>query len=138
MSRVSLGIAIILWGIILLMGEFNVIPMDVAIGYYVPAIFMFIGIANVAETRKISFFNSIIFLIGVALVLQKAGIYNNLNIWNIFWPVVLVLIGIKFVTPSSKSKNTRAERDEVIDVEGTFDERDNKSGSIKNNDGGKA
>ncbi len=52
MSRFSIGIAVILWGTILLMSQFNVISMDVAMGYYVPAIFIFIGIANVAKTRK--------------------------------------------------------------------------------------
>jgi hypothetical protein len=62
------------------------------------------------------FWGSLILLIGIVLLLENAGIFDQfgISIWMIFWPLVIILVGIWFLFRAVFGKD-EAER-EVLSV----------------------
>ena len=68
------------------------------------ALFLIIPSAYDMINTKIRTGNIIVFLIGVWLLLS-AQEYWDWNLWQLFWPIILILIGLSIIFKGKKFKN---------------------------------
>jgi predicted membrane protein len=111
-----LGLLVIAFGVIFLLNNFGVLELSVGglIKTYWPAILIYFGLEQLLEkngtTDKVS--GLILLFLGAFFLSRNLGLgwaeqINFSLIWRIFWPVIVILIGISFITGgkiSSKSQ----------------------------------
>jgi len=115
-----LGLILVILGGGLLLDAFNLLPFGEILGTWWPTLLMIVAVAQVA-TRSSGFFGpGILFTIGALLQLSKLG-YLEGGFWSAFWPVLLILIGLSFISSRFKKKEPRKDPNFVgtVNVEGS-------------------
>lgn len=109
------GILIILLGLALLLNNLGVIDIDIweIISTYWPVIFIIAGLELVFEksNRKLRsnlLVGAILIILGLSIVGRNMGLFyfSFSLLWNIFWPLVLILIGINLLRAGTISKDS--------------------------------
>ncbi|NLM97331.1 MAG: cell wall-active antibiotics response protein [Halanaerobiaceae bacterium] len=100
------GILIVLIGLILLLNNIGITDFNIGdlFSTYWPLVFIILGLDILLEKNsKKSVFNMILgtffFLLGIAIIGRNLDLFDfDFSIlWNIFWPLLLILIGINIV-----------------------------------------
>ncbi len=121
-NRLSLGIILIVIGLVYLLGNIGFIPEDL---FYVltrwPMILIVIGIYNLVKCE----FTSALVLLAIGSYFLIPDIFPQVawhDIWQ-FWPILLILVGIKFIFSKGKYShniNMVVTGDETLDEVSVF------------------
>jgi len=106
-QRAVFGIVVILVGLVLLLNSMGFIDADISIARFWPVILIVIGIVKVINFDESTFFGVILLLLGVYFQLRNLGvaILDDVNLYNIFWPSIIILFGLSMVFPTGSKKN---------------------------------
>lgn len=102
--RYILGVALIVFAILLFLTNLNIIPFGIAeiLSNFWPLVIIAIGANILTKGKKNSFFpGSVMVLIGVILLLEELHIFPW-DFWDLFWPMLLILIGAYFIFGKNK------------------------------------
>lgn len=98
-----IGIVIILLGIVFLLSNFGLLELSMGklIRTYWPVILLVLGINILQGGREKGNYisGSIIIVLGLLFLGRSTGIYyfDMRTFWQIFWPAVLILLGVSFM-----------------------------------------
>lgn len=117
MKRFFFGGLLIILGVLFLMGNMNYIPYDIGemISTYWPALLILWGLNEFGDhafKHKFRgglsnyFFPTLLIVLGSVLLGNKLDLFPNgdINLWQVFWPLVIIFIGLSFMLPSSWKK----------------------------------
>lgn len=103
MKRIALGIIIIIIGVALLLMSLNIGNARQLFETWWPLALIAIGVVNLRDaTRQGSWWPVLTILFG-GLLLATNVFDVSINVWNIFWPAVVILFGLSFLLQNKKS-----------------------------------
>jgi predicted membrane protein len=97
------GIAVISIGVILLLNQFDVFPIDVALRFW-PVVLVVVGLvkALTGNDRGERVFGGILILAGTILQLNFMGITHIT--WNQAWPMFIIIVGVMLIVHALSEK----------------------------------
>jgi predicted membrane protein len=106
--RLIVGLAIALFGVVLVMDRLNLVMADQVLRWW-PAVIVAVGALIFAQSRQVgSGINGIlVMIVGGWLLLNTLGILR-VAIWQLFWPMVLVGIGTVLVLQAMRRRTREA------------------------------
>lgn len=115
-SKIVIGSILIFLGFLWLSKNFMIFPFEIHnIIFSFPAILLFIGVIILINSR-----NNIVGYIFIAIggyKLLKDKFHIPLDIFNDFWPIILILIGVYILLKSKESKKKVDTPDKKFDFE---------------------
>lgn len=102
--RYILGIALILFAILLFLTNLGIIPFAIGdiIANLWPLVIIAIGANILIKGKKNSFLpGSITVLVGIICLIEELNIFPW-DFWDLFWPMLLILIGAYFIFGKNK------------------------------------
>src|SRR5688500_11647948 len=117
--RLIVGVAIALFGVVLVLDRLNLVIADQALRWW-PAVIVAIGALIFAQSRQVGggINGVIVMIIGSWLLLNSNGILR-VRFWEMFWPIVLIGIGSVLVMQAMR-RHTReasgAKSDDTLNV----------------------
>lgn len=117
-SSLLFGTIIIIFGLVLLLNNFNIADIDLGdiISTYWPIVFIYFGIDTLTthhhKRKNINKGNLItglfLILLGGAILGRNMGYYNfDFSIlWNSLWPIIIIIIGFNILKGSQKTKSS--------------------------------
>ena len=105
--RLIVGVAIALFGVVLVLDRLNLVVADEALRWW-PAVIVAIGAVIFSQSRRIGggINGIIVMIVGSWLLLNSLGIMR-VRFWELFWPLVLIGIGAVLVLQATR-RRTRA------------------------------
>jgi predicted membrane protein len=101
-GRLIAGLSIIGLGIAFLLDRFGVINVGSTIGTWWPTILMIVAIVQIVTRSSNSWFGSaVLFCVGAVLLADNLDLLPG-SFWSIFWPILVILIGIAVLTGAKK------------------------------------
>lgn len=97
------AIMLILLGLGFLLGGFGVFDFGALAGTWWPLILISLGVSGIIKD-KFSIWSIGLLVIGGILQLQMLAIIEG-SFWSVFWPVVLILVGLSFLQTKEKPEN---------------------------------
>jgi predicted membrane protein len=101
--RLLLGLALALFGIVLLLGELDILDARSVLRFW-PLILVAIGLlqflnprAGAPDDRGLPMSGVVWMAIGGILLLNSFDILR-VSIWELFWPVILIVVGVRLMT----------------------------------------
>ena len=88
------GIVLVLLGIGFFLGSANILNFNHLLANWWPAIFVIFALFKLFEGRPMSAMTWA--FIGFALLVATTGVIQA-NFWQVFWPLILILIGLKIL-----------------------------------------
>jgi predicted membrane protein len=106
--RLIVGVAIALFGFVLVLDRLNLVVADQALRWW-PAVIVAIGATIFAQSRRIGggINGVIVMLIGGWLLLNTLDIVR-VRFWEMFWPLVLIGIGAVLVLQATRRRTREA------------------------------
>lgn len=98
-SRFVFGLCIVGVGLLLLLGNLDVINFDFSIGTFWPIILIVIGLTKVVNYGESTFWGFILLLVGIYFQLQNLNVdfIRNISLGSLIWPTVVILIGLSML-----------------------------------------
>ncbi len=95
------GFIVLLVGIVMLLNGLDIIPADISVAKYWPIILIVLGIVKIINYDESSFWGGIILIIGIYFLLSNFDVafVKHIRFGSIFWPFVVILIGLSLVFP---------------------------------------
>ncbi|MBM7616358.1 cell wall-active antibiotics response protein LiaF [Alkaliphilus hydrothermalis] len=113
MKRIFFGGLLIVLGILFLMGNIYYLPYDIGeiVSTYWPALLILWGLNEIADNFRQDrnrygmsnfFFPTILIALGSVLLGNNLDLFplGDINLWHVFWPLVIIFIGLSFILPS--------------------------------------
>jgi predicted membrane protein len=112
MVRKSIGLFIVVVGILLFLSNIDIIRFSDIAKFLWPSLLVIIGLAGMAERGKVDIFYLIIALIGTSFLITNAGIVEKDVLSIILWPTIIIIIGVKMIlhTGIFRSKSSSAQK----------------------------
>ncbi len=106
-GQVVLGLVVIGLGVLFLLDNLNILNFHRAIGFW-PAILIVIGVIKLLDTRSPNgYLVGVLFIgAGSVLTLNRMGLFNF--DWRMFWPVLLIILGLSVVFKALAGRRQRA------------------------------
>jgi predicted membrane protein len=117
--RMIVGVAIALFGVVLVLDRLNLVVADQVLDWW-PAVIVAIGAVIFSQSRRVGggINGIIVMVIGGWLLLNSIGIVR-VRFWEMFWPIVLIGIGSVLVMQAMR-RHTReasgADSDDTLNV----------------------
>jgi hypothetical protein len=95
------GFIVLLVGLVMLLNGLDIISADISIAKYWPIILIVLGVVKIINYDESSFWGGIILIIGVYFLLSNLDVawVQNIRFTSVFWPFVVILIGLSLVFP---------------------------------------
>ena len=117
--RLIVGLAIALFGLVLVLDRLNLVVADQALRLW-PAVIVAIGALMYTQSRRTGGVNGIIVMIvGGWLLLNTLGILR-VRFWEMFWPMVLIGIGSVLVMQAMRRRTREASGADADDTLNVF------------------
>lgn len=125
------GIILIAVGVVSLLSGLNYFDSWYIFSTYWPLIVVLFGLKSLVDHRSSTMFGLIVIAVGVFLQLDILGLWylGDINVKELVVPVIIILIGLKFILPSGNKQNevgaqtqTVVEEDKVQEVKIPKDE----------------
>jgi predicted membrane protein len=102
--RLILGLAIALFGLVLVMDRLNLVIADQVLRWW-PAVIVAVGALMFQQSRQVGGGANgiVVMIIGAWLLLNSLGIVR-LRFWELFWPMVLIGIGTVLVMQAMRRR----------------------------------
>ncbi|MGO3702001.1 MAG: LiaF transmembrane domain-containing protein [Candidatus Saccharimonadales bacterium] len=116
MTRIITGIAIVVIGMLFLLTNLNIMPFF-NFGDWWPMLFVVGGVLILLNDYKNYLWALILIVIGGALQLQQFALIE-VNPWQLFWPIVMIAVGLSILTSRSSAKQRVAskEREDITAI----------------------
>lgn len=117
--RMIVGLAIALFGVVLVLDRLNLVDADQALRWW-PAVIVAVGALIYTQSRRVGggVNGIIVMIIGGWLLLNSVGVLR-VGFWEMFWPLILVGIGSMLVLQSMRRRTretTGGERDNTMNA----------------------
>src|SRR5262245_37179532 len=118
--RLIIGLAIALFGVVLVFDRLNLVVADDVLRWW-PGVIIAIGAVIFTQSRRIGggINGTIVMLIGLWLLLNSIGIVR-VGFWEMFWPLVLIGIGVALVMQTvgrrTREVSSSSDRDNTLAV----------------------
>jgi hypothetical protein len=95
------GFVVLLVGLVMLLNGLDIISADISIAKYWPIILIVLGVVKIINYDESSFWGGILLIIGVYFLLSNLDVawVQNIRFTSVFWPFVVILIGLSLVFP---------------------------------------
>lgn len=122
MNSVFFAILLIVIGLLILVNNFTNIQIDLNLSKLWPLILIFIGINKLFSDGSDNGFSIIMILIGSLFLLNNFGYLDkfNFNISDLFWPAILIIIGVNILIKRTKFTKDK-QRNIIADKSEEFD-----------------
>jgi predicted membrane protein len=106
--RLIIGLAIALFGVVLVLDRLNLVVADQALQLW-PAVIVAVGALMFAQSRQVGggINGVIVMIVGAWLLLNTLGIVR-VGFWEMFWPMVLIGIGSALVSQAFRRRTREA------------------------------
>lgn len=103
-NRRVFGILAICVGIVLLLNAAGIIDAYISVGMFWPIIIIVFGIKSIVVKEESTFIGGIVTIVGVIFQLRNLGMFGleNVDIWNLLIPCIIILVGIKLILPKKE------------------------------------
>lgn len=111
--RVFFGLMIVVLGGILLLQNLGIINHDIWQQYgafFWGSALMIAGVAMMAANRHFWIAGIPLMIVGLGVILRGVGIVD-VNLWKLFWPVLLIAVGLAVVFRPKASRRQSAKKD---------------------------
>ena len=116
--RLLFGTALFVFGLLLLLGNLELLELDRALHFFWPSAFVLIGLGQLFFGR--TWYWGVVWVVaGGWLYLDELGL-SPVSFWEILLPAVLVLLGINMVMRSLRGPRPRPEWPEEGEVVSAF------------------
>ena len=117
--RMIVGLAIALFGVVLVLDRLNLVDADQALRWW-PAVIVAVGALIYTQSRRVGggVNGIIVMIIGGWLLLNSVGVLR-VGFWEMFWPLILVGIGSMLVLQSMRRRTREVsggERDNTMNA----------------------
>lgn len=105
------GILIVIFGIGLLLQQFDLFDFTTILANWWPIFFILVGIIQIWTNGMQAIIPALIFLIvGIMLLIN---IWIEFNLWQILWPFLLIMFGLSIIFSRRELKQELDEADEI-------------------------
>ena len=95
-KRILWGILLVLAGLVLLLDQMNILGIGHLVSSYWPSLLILFGLIGLLSRDSSKINNLLVIGLGVFFQLRKLG-YINISIWQVFWPAILIMIGLSII-----------------------------------------
>lgn len=116
-KRSIIGVLIITVGLLMLGGTLGYFEVEGMWSTFWPVILIAIGLVNLADKSRNYLFSAIMVAFGTMFLLRnlEVSFFSNLDIWELIWPVIIIVVGVWFLTSKNRSViNDRTETSEEL------------------------
>lgn len=123
-SRIIIGIVIFSVGAALLLDNLNVVDTLPTLGQWWPLFIVLGGVLMFINDARNYLWALLVIFFGVVTQLRVLG-YTDVNPWQIFWPVALIVAGISiaFKRPAMLHRESKADSDAITAILGGSDQK---------------
>ena len=103
LARTAVGLLIVLVGLSFLLTNLDILPFSVTVGDWWPMFVVAAGIVIFLSDMKNYLWALLLIALGSIFQLNQLEVID-INPWQLFWPAVIVVVGISVMTSRSSSK----------------------------------
>ncbi|MGA7096395.1 MAG: LiaF domain-containing protein [Acidimicrobiia bacterium] len=107
-GRLYIGLIVVVVGVLLLLGQADVLDAGDAIGTWWPLAIVGAGLVSLAANPRHWFVGLVIGLIGVALLFSSLDVFD---LWSLIFPAIIILVGVMILFGRSLAPKTEAAED---------------------------
>lgn len=124
-SRLLIGAAIAVVGAALLIDGLNIADTGSILKDWWPLLIVVGGIAMFINDSKNYVWSLVVVAAGVFIQLRVLGYYADINVWQVIWPIALIVIGISIVVGKSVMPQSKADEnsDDIVAILGGSDQK---------------
>jgi hypothetical protein len=109
LNRAVVGLGLVALGTLFLLDEIGALDAGDTLGRWWPLILVVLGLAQVVANPRHLFGPGILVLLGGVLLVSTLDL-TDVNVWEVFWPLVLVLVGLRVAVGADGSRRESAGR----------------------------
>ncbi|MDD4027509.1 MAG: LiaF-related protein [Bacilli bacterium] len=106
MIKKTLGLFVIILGILLFLSNAEIIDFNEISEYLLPSLVLIIGVVGMVERRKVDIFYLILFLLGLSSLILALEIFDKSIVGLLLFPVIIVLIGVRILNIKTIKKDS--------------------------------
>lgn len=108
-SRSVFGIFIVVIGGILLLSNLGILTIDLSLVTFWPVILIVIGIVKLVNFDESTSAGVILLILGVYFQLKNLNVefIEDLNLWSIILPTIIIMVGLSMLLDSDKPRVNR-------------------------------
>ena len=117
LTRTIIGLLIVVVGASFLLTNLNILPFDVGIAQWWPLFIVAGGVVMLLSDVRNYLWALLVIGLGVLLQLKQFGIVD-VNPWQLFWPAIIIVLGVSVMTSrgSSRGKIAASDREDVMAI----------------------
>ena len=117
LTRTIIGLLIVAVGASFLLTNLNILPFDVGIAQWWPLFIVAGGVVMLLSDVRNYLWAMLVIGLGALLQLKQFGIVD-VNPWQLFWPAVIIVLGVSVMTSrgSSRGKIAASDREDVMAI----------------------
>lgn len=109
-TRIIMGLLIVAVGLSFLLTNLNILPFSVAIGDWWPMFIVAAGVVVLCNDVKNYLWALLIIALGAIFQLNQLNVID-VNPWQLFWPAIIIVVGLSIMTSRVSSKRRVASHD---------------------------
>ena len=129
------GAIVLILGVGFLLDSLNIWNFGNIIGQWWPLILIALGIASLSSNRRQPIWPGFLIVAGLLFLLKSTNVYD-FDVWQVIWPIGLILIGLSIVIGRVGSKPP-ADNSKLIDLFAAFSGAESRN-TTKDFRGGRA
>lgn len=94
LSRLLIGAALSIFGVALLLDALTIIDTGSILRIWWPMLIVVGGIAMLISDRKNYLWSLAVVVAGVFIQLRVLGFYEDINLWQVIWPLIIIGVGV--------------------------------------------
>ncbi len=110
LTRIIMGLLIVAVGLSFLLTNLNILPFSVAIGDWWPIFVIVAGVIILLNDLKNYLWALLVIALGVIFQLNQFDVID-VNPWQLFWPAVIIVVGLSVIITRSPSCQRVASQD---------------------------
>ncbi len=117
LARTIIGLLIVAVGASFLLTNLNILPFDVGIAQWWPLFIVAGGVVILLSDVRNYLWALLVIGLGVLFQLKQFGIVD-VNPWQLFWPAIIIVLGVSVMTSrgSSRGKIAASDREDVMAI----------------------
>ena len=117
LTRTIIGLLIVAVGASFLLTNLNILPFDVGIAQWWPLFIVAGGVVILLSDVRNYLWALLVLGLGVLFQLKQFGIVD-VNPWQLFWPAIIIVLGVSVMTSrgSSRGKIAASDREDVMAI----------------------
>ena len=117
LTRTIIGLLIVAVGASFLLTNLDILPFDVGIAQWWPLFIVAGGVVMLLSDVRNYLWAMLVIGLGALLQLKQFGIVD-VNPWQLFWPAIIIVLGVSVMTSrgSSRGKIAASDREDVMAI----------------------